>query len=92
MYSRQSIEANFLLDDLSIFLANSPSATPPAVSEHSAEFIGCPISRSSTTYFVCLELRSLLGGDRRSACASFVAALSLDVLLHLQQIADEVIE
>ena len=34
-------------------------ATPSAVSEHSAEFIGCPISRSFTTYFVCLELRSL---------------------------------
>src|SRR5260221_1473850 len=29
-------------------------ATPSAVSEHSAEFIGCPISRSFTTYFVCL--------------------------------------
>ena len=34
-------------------------ATPSAVSEHSAEFIGCPISRSFTTYCVCLELRSL---------------------------------
>src|SRR5271163_1333019 len=34
-------------------------ATPSAVSEHSAEFIGCTISRSFTTYFVCLELRSL---------------------------------
>src|SRR6476620_8308790 len=34
-------------------------ATPSAVSEHSAEFIGCPISRSFPTYFVCLELRSL---------------------------------
>ena len=34
-------------------------ATPSVVSEHSAEFIGCPISRSFTTYFVCLELRSL---------------------------------
>ena len=34
-------------------------ATPSAASEHSAEFIGCPISRSFTTYFVCLELRSL---------------------------------
>ena len=34
-------------------------ATPSAVSEHSAEFIGFPISRSFTTYFVCLELRSL---------------------------------
>src|ERR1700691_63918 len=34
-------------------------ATPSAVSEHSAEFIGCPISRSFPTYCVCLELRSL---------------------------------
>ena len=28
-------------------------------SEHSSELIGCPISRSFTTYCVCLELRSL---------------------------------
>ena len=28
-------------------------------SEHSSELIGCPISRSLTTYCVCLELRSL---------------------------------
>ena len=34
-------------------------ATPSAVSEHSSELIGCPISRSLTTYCVCLELRSL---------------------------------
>src|ERR1035441_6271207 len=34
-------------------------ATPSAVSEHLSEFIGCPISRSVTTYCVCLELRSL---------------------------------
>src|SRR5476651_1294730 len=34
-------------------------ATPSAVSEHSSEFIGFPISRSFTTYCVCLELRSL---------------------------------
>ena len=34
-------------------------ATPSAVSEHSAELIGCPISRSVTTYCICLELRSL---------------------------------
>src|SRR5450759_5991136 len=34
-------------------------ATPSAVSEHSLEFIGCPISRSFTTYCVCPELRSL---------------------------------
>ena len=34
-------------------------ATPSAVSEHSSEFIGCPISRSVATYCVCLELRSL---------------------------------
>jgi hypothetical protein len=33
--------------------------TPSAVSEHSSELIGCPISRSLTTYCVCLELRSL---------------------------------
>ena len=30
-----------------------------AVSEHSSELIGCPISRSLTTYCVRLELRSL---------------------------------
>ena len=34
-------------------------ATPSAVSEHSSELIGCPISRSLTTYCVRLELRSL---------------------------------
>jgi hypothetical protein len=34
-------------------------ATPSVVSEHSLEFIGCPISKSFTTYCVCLELRSL---------------------------------
>ena len=34
-------------------------ATPSAVSEHSAELIGCPISRSLTTSCVRLELRSL---------------------------------
>src|SRR5438477_5633271 len=34
-------------------------ATPSAVSEHWSELIGCPISRSLTTYCVCLELRSL---------------------------------
>ncbi len=33
--------------------------TPSAVSEHSSELIGCPISRSLTTSCVCLELRSL---------------------------------
>ena len=33
--------------------------TPSAVSEHSSEFIGCPISRSFAAYCVCLELRSL---------------------------------
>ena len=32
---------------------------PSAVSEHSSELIGCPISRSLTTSCVCLELRSL---------------------------------
>src|SRR6202008_4939284 len=34
-------------------------ATPSAVSEHSSELLGCPISRSLTTYCVRLELRSL---------------------------------
>ena len=34
-------------------------ATPSAVSEQFSELIGCPISRSLTTYCVCLELRSL---------------------------------
>ena len=34
-------------------------ATPSAVSEHSSESIGCPISRSLTTFCVRLELRSL---------------------------------
>jgi len=34
-------------------------ATPSAVSEHSSELIGCPISRSFATSCVCLELRSL---------------------------------
>src|SRR5712671_1875208 len=34
-------------------------ATPSAASEHSSELIGCPISRSLTTYCVHLELRSL---------------------------------
>jgi hypothetical protein len=39
------------------WLACSP--TPSAVSEHSSELIGCPISRSLTTSCVRLELRSL---------------------------------
>src|SRR5437870_13116763 len=34
-------------------------ATPSAVSEHSLELIGFPISRSFPAYCVCLELRSL---------------------------------
>jgi hypothetical protein len=34
-------------------------ATPSAVSGHSSELIGCPISRSLATSCVCLELRSL---------------------------------
>jgi hypothetical protein len=34
-------------------------ATPSAISEHSSELIGCPISRSFSTQCVCLELRSL---------------------------------
>src|ERR1700674_4041297 len=33
--------------------------TPSAISEHCSELIGFPISRSFTTYCVCLELRSL---------------------------------
>src|SRR5882724_4338972 len=33
--------------------------TPSAVSEHSSELLGCPISRSLTTSCVCLELRPL---------------------------------
>src|SRR5450756_451781 len=41
------------------FTPSLSRATPSAVSEHSPEFIGCPISRSFTTYCVCLELRSL---------------------------------
>src|ERR1700710_2236755 len=34
-------------------------ATPSAASGHLLELIGFPISRSFTTYCVCLELRSL---------------------------------
>src|SRR5260370_9107941 len=34
-------------------------ATPSAASEQFSELIGFPISRSFTTYCVCLELRSL---------------------------------
>src|SRR6202035_848450 len=34
-------------------------ATPSAASEHFSELIGFPISRSFSTYCVCLELRSL---------------------------------
>src|ERR1039458_4775822 len=41
------------------FTPSLSRATPSAVSEHSSEFIGCPISRSFTTYCVCPELRSL---------------------------------
>src|SRR5450755_1230367 len=41
------------------FTRSLSRATPSAVSEHSSELIGCPISRSFTTYCVCLELRSL---------------------------------
>ena len=41
------------------FTPSLSRATPSAVSEHSSEFIGFPISRSFTTYCVCLELRSL---------------------------------
>src|SRR5216684_6241541 len=40
------------------FTPSLSRATPSAVSEHSSELIGCPISRSFTTYCVCLELRS----------------------------------
>src|SRR5450756_2470760 len=41
------------------FTPSLSRATPSAVSEHSSEFIGCPISRSFSTYCGCLELRSL---------------------------------
>jgi len=41
------------------FTPSLSRATPSAASEHSSELIGCPISRSFTTYCVCLELRSL---------------------------------
>src|SRR4030081_2043777 len=41
------------------FTPSLSRATPSAVSEHSSELIGCPISRSFATYCVCLELRSL---------------------------------
>ena len=41
------------------FTPSLSRATPSAVSEHSSELIGCPISRSLTTYCVRLELRSL---------------------------------
>src|ERR1019366_917315 len=41
------------------FTPSLSRATPSAVSEHSSELIGYPISRSFTTYCVCLELRSL---------------------------------
>src|ERR1035437_8815922 len=41
------------------FTPSLSRAPPSAVSEHSSEFIGCPISWSFTTYCVCLELRSL---------------------------------
>src|SRR6202166_3647477 len=39
------------------FTPSLSRATPSAVSEHLSELIGCPISRSLTTYCVCLELR-----------------------------------
>jgi hypothetical protein len=41
------------------FTPSLSRATPSAVSEHSSELIGCPISRSFPAYCVCLELRSL---------------------------------
>src|SRR5664279_2133233 len=41
------------------FTPSLSRATPSAVSERYPELIGCPISRSFTTYCVCLELRSL---------------------------------
>src|SRR3979490_1446180 len=41
------------------FTPSLSRATPSAVSEHSSELIGCPISKSLTTCCVCLELRSL---------------------------------
>ena len=42
-----------------IRLPSLSRATPSAVSEHSSELIGCPISTSLTTCCVCPELRSL---------------------------------
>src|SRR5260370_27922391 len=41
------------------FTPSLSRATPSALSEHSSELIGCPISRSFPTYCVCLELRPL---------------------------------
>src|ERR1700726_362093 len=41
------------------FTPSLSRATPSAVSEQFSELIGFPISRSFTTYCVCLELRSL---------------------------------
>src|SRR5712691_5227011 len=41
------------------FTPSLSRVTPSAVSEHSSELIGCPISKSITTCCVCLELRSL---------------------------------
>src|SRR5260370_39033496 len=46
-----------LSDKTSRFL--SSRVTPSVVSEHSAELIGCPISRFLTTSCVCLEPRPL---------------------------------
>src|ERR1700688_1495483 len=41
------------------FTPSLSRATPSAASEEVSELIGCPISKSFTTYCVCLELRSL---------------------------------
>src|ERR1700719_3114452 len=41
------------------FTPSLSRATPSAASEHLSELIGFPISRSFTTYCVCLEMRSL---------------------------------
>ena len=54
-------------------------ATPSAVSEHSSELIGCPISMSFTTYCVCLDRRHRKVGDRcrpDNPCASSPARLN----------------
>ena len=80
---------------------NPPArATPSAASEHSSELIGCPISRSFTTYCVCLELRSLAstgitrlqrcrvgGGALDCSCAGLRSPHKLDVQFSRSQLS-----